>query len=45
MNSKGLITEELIDDLKQRPWRGNVRELRNAIEHAYLMARGRPLRP
>ncbi len=39
------ITPELLVELRSRPWRGNVRELRNAIEHAYLMARGRPLRP
>lgn len=39
------ITRELLSELRSRPWRGNVRELRNAIEHAYLMARGRPLRP
>ncbi len=39
------LTPELLAELKTRPWRGNVRELRNAIEHAYLMARGRALRP
>ena len=39
------FTPELLVELKSRPWRGNVRELRNAIEHAYLMSRGRPLRP
>ena len=39
------ITPELLAELRSRPWRGNVRELRNAIEHAYLMSRGRPLRP
>ncbi len=39
------LTPELVAELKSRPWRGNVRELRNAIEHAYLMSRGRPLRP
>ena len=38
-----LLTPAFIDELKQRPWRGNVRELRNAIEHAVLMARGRSL--
>lgn len=38
------FTPELMVELKSRPWRGNVRELRNAIEHAYLMSRGRPLR-
>ena len=28
-----------------RPWTGNVRELRNAIEHAAIVARGQPIRP
>ncbi len=27
------------------PWRGNVRELRNALEHAAILARGGPLLP
>lgn len=27
-------------ELKRRAWRGNVRELRNAVEHAALLARG-----
>ena len=30
-------------ELEQRPWYGNVRELRNAVEHAAVIARGRPL--
>ncbi|QDT06676.1 Nitrogen regulation protein NR(I) [Rubripirellula lacrimiformis] len=29
--------------LELRPWDGNVRELRNAVEHASVIARGRPL--
>lgn len=41
---QGMLTEEFVEALKARPWRGNVRELRNAVEHALLMARGRPLR-
>ena len=28
-----------------RPWTGNVRELRNTIEHAAIVARGQPIRP
>ncbi|MCA9178492.1 MAG: sigma-54-dependent Fis family transcriptional regulator [Planctomycetales bacterium] len=32
-----------IEQLCQRPWHGNVRELRNAIERAAVLARGRPL--
>ncbi|MCC6511175.1 MAG: sigma-54-dependent Fis family transcriptional regulator [Pirellulaceae bacterium] len=39
------LTPELLLELRRRPWRGNVRELRNTIEHAFLMSRGRPLRP
>lgn len=39
-----LLTDEFVAALKSRPWRGNVRELRNAVEHALLMSRGRPLR-
>ena len=31
--------------LIQQPWFGNVRELRNAIEHAVIVARGGPLLP
>jgi two-component system nitrogen regulation response regulator GlnG len=31
--------------LKSLPWLGNVRELRNALEHAAILARGGPLLP
>ncbi|MBM4071873.1 MAG: sigma-54-dependent Fis family transcriptional regulator [Planctomycetes bacterium] len=31
--------------LVQQPWLGNVRELRNALEHAVILARGGPLLP
>jgi two-component system nitrogen regulation response regulator GlnG len=31
--------------LEAQPWFGNVRELRNALEHAAIVARGSPLRP
>lgn len=33
------LAEETILELQQRPWYGNVRELRNAIEHALVLAR------
>jgi two-component system nitrogen regulation response regulator GlnG len=33
------LAEETIRELQQRPWYGNVRELRNAIEHALVLAR------
>jgi two-component system nitrogen regulation response regulator GlnG len=38
-------TPALIAALRARPWAGNVRELRNAIEHAAIVARGRTLAP
>jgi two-component system nitrogen regulation response regulator GlnG len=31
--------------LSEQPWLGNVRELRNALEHAVIVARGGPLLP
>ncbi|WP_372719482.1 helix-turn-helix domain-containing protein, partial [Novipirellula sp.] len=40
---KNATDPSLIEALKQRSWWGNVRELRNAVEHASVIARGRPL--
>jgi two-component system nitrogen regulation response regulator GlnG len=37
------IGKSLAAELQQRDWFGNVRELRNAILHASVVARGRPL--
>ena len=37
------IARDLLELLEQRKWRGNIRELKNAIEHAAVIARGRPL--
>jgi two-component system nitrogen regulation response regulator GlnG len=37
------IDESLLDALRQRPWHGNVRELKNAVRHAAVVARGRAL--
>lgn len=37
------VGKELLELLQQRSWRGNIRELRNAIEHAAVVARGRSL--
>ncbi len=34
------ISPEALVELRQREWFGNVRELRNAIEHAMILARG-----
>ena len=42
-NSVGAIDQGLLQELCRRPWYGNIRELRNAIEHAAVVARGRPL--
>jgi len=39
------LTPETIAELERRPWYGNVRELRNAIEHAALRARGGTILP
>ena len=42
---RGDITPEAVEELLARPWAGNVRELRNAIEHAAVVSRGQPIRP
>jgi DNA-binding NtrC family response regulator len=39
------LGQDVLDELGARPWTGNVRELRNAIEHAAIVARGQPIRP
>jgi two-component system nitrogen regulation response regulator GlnG len=39
------LSDELLAELARRPWYGNVRELRNALEHAVIMARGGLLLP
>ena len=36
----GSVSPEALAELRQRDWFGNVRELRNAIEHAMILARG-----
>ena len=38
------LSKDVLEELQSRPWVGNVRELRNAIEHAAIVARGRPIR-
>lgn len=42
-NAEQAVGKELLELLQQRKWRGNIRELRNAIEHAAVVARGRAL--
>ncbi len=37
------IDAELLAELQSRPWAGNVRELKNAVQHAAVIARGRSL--
>jgi two-component system nitrogen regulation response regulator GlnG len=37
------IDAEAMAELERRPWHGNVRELRNAVEHALILARGRTI--
>lgn len=39
------LPPQTIRFLESRPWFGNVRELRNALEHAAIVARGGPLLP
>jgi DNA-binding NtrC family response regulator len=34
------FTAEAMDELCRRPWPGNVRQLRHAVEHGMLLARG-----
>jgi len=39
------LSPETVAELRQRPWHGNVRELRNAIEHAVIVSRGGAIIP
>jgi DNA-binding NtrC family response regulator len=39
------LAADALAELRRRKWQGNVRELRNAIEHALIMARGRAILP
>jgi two-component system nitrogen regulation response regulator GlnG len=39
------LLPEALRHLRSLPWLGNVRELRNALEHAAIVARGGPIRP
>lgn len=40
-----VLSEAAFRELERRPWHGNVRELRNAIEHAVIVARGGVIEP
>ncbi|MDX1946867.1 MAG: sigma-54 dependent transcriptional regulator [Pirellulaceae bacterium] len=37
--AKPPVSQRALDEILVRPWHGNVRELRNAIEHALILAR------
>jgi len=41
---KKTIAADALDALRRHPWRGNVRELRNAIERVLIMAEGNEIR-
>ncbi|MEX1028094.1 MAG: sigma 54-interacting transcriptional regulator, partial [Candidatus Paceibacterota bacterium] len=40
-----LLSRSTCETLRQRDWYGNVRELRNAVEHALIVARGATIEP
>ena len=42
---RSALSAEAVAALEGRPWYGNVRELRNAIEHALVLARGGVIAP
>lgn len=44
-NSSWQLSEQSQQELLARPWHGNVRELRNAMEHAAVVARGGVILP
>ncbi len=39
------LRDATLAELRRRPWTGNVRELRNAVERAVILARGGPILP
>jgi two-component system response regulator AtoC len=39
-SSKGLITEQALEKLKNYPWPGNIRELENTIQRALILSKG-----
>src|SRR5262249_23428613 len=38
------LGDDVLAELRARPWEGNIRELRNTIEHAAILARGGRIR-
>jgi two-component system nitrogen regulation response regulator GlnG len=39
------LSPAALEELQQRNWRGNVRELRNVLEHALIVSRGQTIQP
>jgi two-component system, NtrC family, nitrogen regulation response regulator GlnG len=39
------VSKEAMKELESRKWHGNVRELRNVVEHALIVARNGPVMP
>ncbi|MFM7564513.1 MAG: sigma 54-interacting transcriptional regulator, partial [Planctomycetota bacterium] len=39
------LSPAALQELQQRNWRGNVRELRNVLEHALIVSRGQTIQP
>jgi two-component system, NtrC family, nitrogen regulation response regulator GlnG len=39
------LTAQTLSELERRPWHGNIREFRHAIEHALIVARGPAILP
>lgn len=44
-NAAAVFDDDTIGELAARPWYGNVRELRNAVEHALVVARSGAVMP
>jgi len=45
VDTQPAVTRETLEELQRRPWFGNVRELRNVVEHALIVARGGAILP
>lgn len=43
--TRATFAADTLAELRRRPWHGNVRELRNAVEHALILARGGAILP
>ena len=43
--AEATLAGDVLNELRTRAWTGNVRELRNVIERAAIVARGQPIRP